>query len=80
MTQDLSLGEAASALGVSVDTLRRWDQAGKLRTRRDARNRRVVSAREVRRLTHRPSRHETGSEYAAKEVDPVASTHFVHDP
>src|SRR5919198_90065 len=36
---DLSLGEAAKALGVSVDTLRRWDRAGKLRTSRDDRNR-----------------------------------------
>jgi excisionase family DNA binding protein len=27
---ELSLGEAARALGVSVDTLRRWDRAGKL--------------------------------------------------
>ena len=29
---DLSLGDAARALGVSVDTLRRWDRAGKLET------------------------------------------------
>ena len=29
---DLTLGEAARALGVSADTLRRWDRAGKLRT------------------------------------------------
>ena len=27
---DLTLGEAARALGVSVDTLRRWDRDGKL--------------------------------------------------
>ena len=39
---DLTLGEAARALGVSVDTLRRWDRSGKLRTVRDARNRRRV--------------------------------------
>jgi molybdopterin-binding protein len=35
---DLSLGDAARALGVSVDTLRRWDRAGKIRVTRDARN------------------------------------------
>ena len=29
------LGEAAKAVGVSADTLRRWDQAGKVRTVRD---------------------------------------------
>ena len=42
---DLSLGEAARALGVSVDTLRRWDRAGRLHTRRDERNRRSARNR-----------------------------------
>jgi molybdopterin-binding protein len=63
---DLTLGEAAKAIGVSADTLRRWDRAGKLRTRRDARNRRIVSATEVRRLTQRPARHATGSTGSAR--------------
>ena len=35
MATELSLGEAARAIGVSADTLRRWDRAGKLRTVRD---------------------------------------------
>jgi molybdopterin-binding protein len=43
-------GEAARALGISLDTLRRWDRQGKIRVRRDASNRRVVSAREIERL------------------------------
>jgi molybdopterin-binding protein len=43
-------GEAAQALGISLDTLRRWDRQGKIRVRRDASNRRVVSAREIERL------------------------------
>nr|MDQ3934279.1 helix-turn-helix domain-containing protein [Actinomycetota bacterium] len=47
----LTLGEAARALGVSVDTLRRWDRAGKVRTVRDERNRRRVPAAEVERLS-----------------------------
>src|SRR5512145_2795297 len=42
--------EAARALGISLDTLRRWDQAGKIRVERDAANRRVVPASEVERL------------------------------
>jgi molybdopterin-binding protein len=42
--------EAARALGISLDTLRRWDRAGKIRVRRDTANRRVVSAAEVERL------------------------------
>jgi molybdopterin-binding protein len=43
-------GEAARALGISLDTLRRWDRQGRIRVQRDAANRRVVSAREVERL------------------------------
>jgi molybdopterin-binding protein len=42
--------EAARALGISLDTLRRWDRAGRIKTRRDDANRRVVSAREIARL------------------------------
>ena len=57
---DLSLGDAARALGVSVDTLRRWDKAGKLRTVRDERNRRRVPATEIERLSSRPDRHRAG--------------------
>ena len=37
--------EAASALGISLDTLRRWDKAGRIKVQRDAGNRRVVAAR-----------------------------------
>src|SRR5213078_1734654 len=42
--------EAAAALGISLDTLRRWDKAGRIRVKRDASNRRVVAAREIDRL------------------------------
>jgi molybdopterin-binding protein len=67
---DLSLGDAARALGVSVDTLRRWDRAGKLRTTRDERNRRRVPAREVERLSSRPRRHKTGQALSARNRFP----------
>src|ERR671932_312034 len=67
---DLSLGDAAKALGVSVDTLRRWDRAGKLRTTRDERNRRRVPAREVARLAQRPRRHLTGEPLSARNRFP----------
>ena len=36
--------EAASALGISLDTLRRWDKAGRIEVQRDTGNRRVVAA------------------------------------
>jgi len=48
--QTLSAAEAARALGISVDTLRRWDRDGKIRVERDSANRRVVPASEVERL------------------------------
>jgi molybdopterin-binding protein len=46
----LGAAEAARALGISLDTLRRWDRAGKIRVERDRANRRVVPAEEVARL------------------------------
>jgi molybdopterin-binding protein len=46
----LTAAEAARELGISLDTLRRWDRTGKIRTRRDAANRRVVPVSEVERL------------------------------
>ena len=45
--------EAARALGISLDTLRRWDRAGRIRVRRDTANRRIVPAAEVERLRSR---------------------------
>jgi len=46
----LSAGEAARALGISLDTLRRWDRQGRIRVERDSANRRLVPAAEVERL------------------------------
>lgn len=63
---DLTLGEAARALGVSADTLRRWDRAGKLRTGRDERGRRRVPRAEVERLSARPAREGTGASLSAR--------------
>jgi molybdopterin-binding protein len=37
-------------LGISLDTLRRWDRLGKIRVERDGANRRVVPLEEVERL------------------------------
>jgi molybdopterin-binding protein len=42
--------EAAAALGISLDTLRRWDKSGRIRVTRDPRNRRVITASEVDRI------------------------------
>jgi len=48
--QILTAAEAARALGISLDTLRRWDRTGKIRVERDSANRRVVPAAEIERL------------------------------
>jgi molybdopterin-binding protein len=71
---DLSLGEAAAALGVSADTLRRWEKAGKLRARRDAQGRRRVARREVERLSSTPRRHRTGDSLSARNRFPGVVT------
>lgn len=48
--QYYSASEAAAALGISLDTLRRWDKAGRVRVERDSSNRRIVAAEEIDRL------------------------------
>jgi molybdopterin-binding protein len=71
---DLTLGEAARALGVSADTLRRWDRSGKLHTIRDPHNRRLVPESEVDRLSPRPRRHATGATLSARNRFPGVIT------
>ena len=48
--QQYTASEAAAALGISLDTLRRWDRDKRIKVTRDTSNRRVVSAREIDRL------------------------------
>jgi molybdopterin-binding protein len=67
---EVPLSQAAAAIGVSVETLRRWDRAGKLRTRRDERGRRWVAASEVARLERAPQRHATGASGSARNRFP----------
>jgi molybdopterin-binding protein len=70
----LTLGEAARAIGVSADTLRRWDRDGKLRTVRDDRNRRLVPESEIDRLSSHPRRHEAGDTLSARNRFPGTVT------
>lgn len=70
MADDLTLGDAARALDVSVDTLRRWARAGKIETTRDDANRRRVPATEITRLKARPTRHETKDSFSARNRFP----------
>ena len=66
----LTLGEAAKAIGVSVDTLRRWDRAGKLETLRDSRGRRQVPVAEIERLSPHRRRHATHAALSARNRFP----------
>ncbi|HEY1366799.1 MAG TPA: TOBE domain-containing protein [Gaiellaceae bacterium] len=50
-----SASEAARTLGISMDTLRRWDRDGRIRTERDRSNRRIVRATEIERLRGEPN-------------------------
>jgi molybdopterin-binding protein len=49
-----SASEAAKVLGISVDTLRRWDRQGRIKADRDKGNRRVIPASEIERLRGEP--------------------------
>ena len=68
--EGMLLSEAARAIGVSQDTLRRWERAGKLRTKRDSANRRRVPAREIARLSRRPHRSRAGDSLSARNRFP----------
>jgi len=48
--QMYTASEAAAALGISLDTLRRWDKTGRLKVERDRSNRRVVTKTEIDRV------------------------------
>src|SRR5512141_2217799 len=57
MPRNYTAREAAQRLGISIDTLRRWDRDGRSGTERDLRNRRLVPGAEVerRRAESRPA-------------------------
>jgi len=52
------IGRAAELLGVSIDTLRRWEQEGRLATTRSAGGQRMVDLAEVRRVRSRSAKRE----------------------
>jgi molybdopterin-binding protein len=62
----LAARDAARALGISLDTLRRWDRDGRIRVMRDAANRRRVPLSEVQRLSGRAPGLKTGTTLSAR--------------
>jgi molybdopterin-binding protein len=67
MTEEegLRIGQAATLLGVSVDTLRRWGEEGRVQLQRTAGNQRLVPLEEVGRLL---------AERPAQQLPTVASS------
>src|SRR5262245_61381261 len=60
--------EAASALGISLDTLRRWDKAGLIEVVRNSSNQRMVPVSEITRLSGRAGAVTTGMATSARNV------------
>jgi molybdopterin-binding protein len=63
----VGIGAAASALGVSVDTLRRWERAGRARFERDDAGRRTIPSAELARLLR--ERNPGGNQSARNRLD-----------
>jgi molybdopterin-binding protein len=66
MPESMSIGEAANAIGISADTLRRWDRAGQVQSYRTDRGFRRIPVSEVARLARRPLRHRTDADFSAR--------------
>ncbi len=71
----LRIGQAASLLGVSVDTIRRWEDEGRIAVTRSAGGQRRVAVTEVRRLLdERPAvQHPVTASSARNQFDAVVT-------
>lgn len=77
----LRIGEAAELLGVGVETVRRWDAEGRLRTDRSRGRQRLVPVSEVRRLLaeRRRGRDARGARQSARNRLPGVVTRVERD-
>lgn len=71
----LRIGQAATLLAVSVDTLRRWEEEGQLRLERSEGGQRLVPLSEVRRLLQEraPERPTIAASSARNQLDAVVT-------
>lgn len=65
--------QASAELGVSIDTIRRWDKKGLIKSTRDNRNYRVFDREEIQRLQNKL---QNGSEHNYKILKNTAKTDF----
>lgn len=63
MTTLLTIADAAAKIGVSVDTIRRWEKKGLIKSVRDGRNYRVFNIDEIKRLHAKISGNGAGHSY-----------------
>lgn len=62
----LSIGEASGYLGISRDTLRRWEKKEKIKPLRSPSNRRYYTKEQLDKIISRPSKAETPSKEETK--------------
>jgi molybdopterin-binding protein len=74
----IQIGAAATALGVSIDTLRRWERAGRVKFERRG-NRRYISSSELSKLLHDrgPSGHSSARNHLVGVVVAVKRDHVM---
>ena len=72
MAKKLSIGEAAKYIGVSRDTLRRWEKKGKITPERSPTNRRYYTKEQLDQLLKKPTER--------KEEAPVKNNISDSDP
>jgi molybdopterin-binding protein len=77
--KDYRIGEAAKALGVRVETLRRWEGDGKLVTHRTQGGQRLVSAAEIARLLAERRGEPTASVVSRRNAFPGVVTKVTRD-
>lgn len=71
----LRIGQAAAVLGVSVDTLRRWEADGRLAVERSEGGQRLVPMAELRRLLDErpPQRHAVAATSARNQLEAIVT-------
>src|SRR3989344_1250933 len=75
----LKIGDAAKLLGVSKDTLRRWEKAGKIATHRTPSGYRAFDQKELEKLKPPSPQADITTEYLLEKLD-VRSLRVDEDP
>src|SRR3989338_9480891 len=63
ISQYFTAGEAATKIGISIDTIRRWDKKGLIRAKRNSQNARIFSIDELNRIQSRLGKDDNENRY-----------------